>query len=384
MLRELAKREIRNFLQHPIYIVCMVLLPLFVTVFFTTLMDDGQPVNMPIGVVDLDNTSTTRKLTRMVDALQSTEVVGHYPSVDEARAAIQRNEIYGFVLFPRNLTSKMISGRQPRMSFYYTNTSLTAGALVYKEMKTMCSLASAGVGQAMMRAKGFTSEQMRAFLMPVSIDLHTIGNPWVSYNIFLCSMLLPGMMLLFIFLITVYALGTELKFGTSKEWLATAGNNIVIALIGKMLPYTVIFFSVFSAIMFYIFGILDFPAPGGYGRILLISALSVLSAQGFAVFVFGVMPSLRLAMSVCSLWAVLSFSMVGSAFPVFAMDAPLQSLAWLFPLRHYYMIYQLCIFNTYPLSDVSMHIGIMIIFTLLPLLTIKRIRKAMTTYEYQA
>jgi ABC-2 type transport system permease protein len=234
----------------------MVLLPLFVTVFFTTLMDDGQPVNMPIGVVDLDNTSTTRKLTRMVDALQSTEVVGHYPSVDEARAAIQRNEIYGFVLFPRNLTSKMISGRQPRMSFYYTNTSLTAGALVYKEMKTMCSLASAGVGQAMMRAKGFTSEQMRAFLMPVSIDLHTIGNPWVSYNIFLCSMLLPGMMLLFIFLITVYTLGTELKFGTSKEWLATAGNNIVIALIGKMLPYTVIFFSVFSAIMFYIFGIL--------------------------------------------------------------------------------------------------------------------------------
>ena len=83
-------------------------------------------------------------------------------------------------------------------------------------------------------------------------------------------------------------------------------------------------------------------------------------------------------MSICSLWSVLSFSMVGSAFPVFAMDAPLQSLAWLFPLRHYYMIYQLCIFNDYPLHDAMPHILMLLFFALLPLTVIKRIGK----YQY--
>ena len=361
----------------------MVVLPLFIAVFFTTLMEDGQPVNMPIGVVDLDNTSITRKLTRMVDAFQSTRVVSHYPSMDAARNAVQRNEIYGFVLFPHNMTSDLLSGHQPRMSFYFTNTSLTAGALVYKDMKTMCSLASAGVGQAMMQARGLTQKQVMAFLQPVAIDLHTIGNPWVNYNIYLSAAFVPGMMLLFIFLITVYAVGTEIKFGTSREWIKTAGGNIAKALAGKLLPYTLIFMTVFSAILFYLFGILHFPAPGGYGRILLLSLLAVMSTQGFALFVFGLMPSLRLAMSICSLWAVLSFSMVGSAFPVFAMDAPLQSMAWLFPLRHYYMIYQLCIFNTYPLTDVAVHISVMLLYMLLPLLLLRRIGKAMNTFEYQ-
>ena len=383
-MKELVRREIRTFLRHPIYIICMVVLPLFVTVFFSTLMDEGQPLKMPIGIVDLDNTGTTRKLTRMVDAFQNTQVVAHYPSIDEARNAIQRNEIYGFVLFPRNLTGDMLSGRQPRMSFYYTNTSLTAGALTYKDMKTMCALASAGVGQGVMQARGVASHQIAAFLQPVSIDLHMVGNPWVSYNIFLCAMLIPGMVLLFIFLITVYAVGTEIKFGTGKEWVKIAGGSIVKALVGKLLPYTLIFFTVFAAIMFYLFGILHFPAPGGFGRILLLCLLSVLSSQGFALFIFGLMPSLRMSMSICSLWAVLSFSMVGTAFPIFAMDAPLQSAAWLFPMRHFYKIYQLCVFNTYPLSDVAIHIGVMMLFTLLPLLTLRRIRKAMLMYEYQA
>ena len=133
---QLIKREIAIIAKHPIYIMCMVVLPWVITVFFTSLMNEGMPVEIPIGVVDLDNTSTTRKLTRMVDGFQSAKVVAHYPSVEEARQAIQRNKIYGFVLFPSGMTGDMISMRQPRMSIYYTNTSLSAGSLIYKEMKT--------------------------------------------------------------------------------------------------------------------------------------------------------------------------------------------------------------------------------------------------------
>lgn len=383
MLR-LIKREILIILRHPIYIICMMVLPLFITFFFTSLMNDGQPVEMPIGVVDLDNTSTTRKLTRMVDGFQSSKVVAHYPTAEEARKAIQRNEIYGFILFPRDMTSQLIAMRQPRMSIYYSNTSLTAGSLLYKEMKTMCMLASAGVGQQTMQAKGYTPEQTMAFLQPISLDTHTIGNPWISYNIYLSSMLIPASMLLFVFLMTAYSLGTEIKFGTQREWIDMADGNIFKAMLGKIIPHTCIFVIVMYVCMTYMFGVLHFPAPGGPLRLLMLGLLSVIAAQGFAIFIFGLIPSLRMAMSVCSLWGVLSYSMVGSAFPVFAMDAPLQTLAWLFPMRHYYIIYQLCIFNTYPLTDAWQHIMALIAFALLPAIVALRIKKSFLTYGYVA
>lgn len=361
----------------------MVVLPLFITVFFTSIMDEGQPENMPIGIVDLDNTSTTRKLTRMIDGFQSSHVVAHYASMDEARHAMQKNEIYGFLLFPKEMTHDLLSARQPKMSFYYSNTSLTAGSLIFKEMKTLCSLGSAAVGMATMQAKGFRAEQIQAFLQPIALDTHNVGNPWVNYNIYLSTMLVPAVLMLFIFLVTIYSLGTEIKFNTHKEWIEMADGDFGKALFCKLFIHTCIWLVVTYLILFYMFGLLHFPAPGGIVRLALLGFLTVFASQGFAVFLFGLIPSLRMALSIGALWSVLSFSMVGSAFPIFAMDKPLQTMAWLFPLRHYYIVYQLCIFNDYPIHDAIPHIIALLFFAHMPILIIPRMKKAFLEYGYQ-
>ncbi len=379
----LIRREIHILLHHPIYMICMVILPLFTMLFFTSVMSEGQPLDMPIGIVDLDNSSTTRKLTRMIDSFQSSRVVAHYASMEEARHAMQKNEIYGFLLFPEKMTQDLLSARQPKMSFYYTNTSLTAGALIFKEMKTLCTLGSAAVGKATMQAKGYTNEQIQAFLQPIALDTHNVGNPWVNYNIYLSTMLVPAILMLFIFLVTIYSLGTEIKFNTHKEWIETAGGDFGLALFCKLCVHTCIWIVVTYIITFYMFGVLHFPAPGGFWRLAMLGVLTVLAAQGFAVFLFGLIPSLRMALSIGALWSVLSFSMVGSAFPIFAMDAPLHTLAWLFPLRHYYLVYQLCIFNDYPLHDVIPNIIALLCFAFLPILIIKKMKKAFLEFGYQ-
>lgn len=377
-----AKRECGIIFTTPVYIVCMVVLPLFVMIFFTSLMNQGQPNEMPVGVVDLDNTATTRSMVRKLNAFQNSRVATYYNSVDEARLAMQENKIYGFIYFPKGTTDKLLSSRQPKISIYYSYTSLTAGALLYKDLKTIASLGSAGVGSATMSAKGFTQKQIMAFLQPIAIDMHSATNPWTNYNFYLSTMLVPGCMMLFIFLITPYSLGTELKFNRAKKLLQTAGDNTCAMIIGKLLPHTVIFLTMFYIYSFYVYGILGFPHEGDTWHILLLGLLAVTASQGFGAFMFGIMPSLRMSMSTCSLWAVLSFSLVGTAFPVFAMDAPLEGIAQLFPLRHYFRIYQTSVFNDFPLSYVWVNVTAMIAFSLLPLLVGRNIKRAMREYKY--
>ena len=115
--------------------------------------------------------------------------------------------------------------------------------------------------------------------------------------------MVPGVLMLFMLLITVYSIGTELKFGRSKEWMQMAGKNIVVALSGKLLPQFLVSSPVLGLRMV-CHGHLNFPHPGGISKMLLLALLTVSAAQGFGVFVFGLMPSLRMSMSVCSLWAV--------------------------------------------------------------------------------
>ena len=379
---QIALRECKILFVNRIYFFSMVIFPLLTMVFFTSLMGEGLPEDMPIGVVDLDNTTTSRSLIRKLDAFQSSRVVARYPSVNEARRAIQENRIYAFLYIPKGTTDKLLSSRQPKISYYYNMASVMSGSLLMKDLKTISNLGSAAVGQATMRAKGYTPEQIMTFLQPIRLDLHQIANPWTNYNAYLSTVFVPGVMMLFMFLISAYSLGMELKFGRGKEWLGYADNNIVVAILGKYIPQALVFLSIILFYEFYIYGVLHFPHQGGAGKILLLVLREVLSSIGFGIFAFGLMPSLRMSMSICSLWAVLSFSLAGSAFPVMGMDGAIQSLTWLFPLRHYYMLYQITVFNGFPLIDSWFHFVALIGFTLLPWFVVSKIKNAMLTYVY--
>ena len=126
-------------------------------------MEKGLPSNLPAGVVDLDNTATTRNIIRNLDAFQEIKIVAHYESVSQARKAIQRGEIYSFYYIPRGTTEKALANRQPKVSFYVNYSYLIAGSLLYKDQRTMSELASGAIGRATLYAKGATESQAMAF-----------------------------------------------------------------------------------------------------------------------------------------------------------------------------------------------------------------------------
>ena len=378
----IALRELGILRRNRIYGFCMIAFPTLLVLFFTTMLDEGLPQDLPIGVVDHDNSTVSRGLVRTLDAMQTSRVTYHFASVTEARAAMQEGTVYAYLYIPQGTAAKLLSGRRPKVSYYYTMTCLTAGSMASKDLKTITTLGSAAVGQAVLSAKGATPRQIKAALQPVTISAHMIGNPYGSYNYSLTTVFVPGILMLFMALLSAYALGTEMKFDTGKEWLERAHGNIVVAIIGKYLVHAVIFLLVIFLYLFYIFNILHFPHQGGVWNIVRLTLLQVLASLGFGIFAFGLMPSLRMSMSISSLWSVLSISMCGSAFPVAGMDTPLQAMSWLFPLRHYWMIYQATVLNGFPVLDVWLHLVALIAFTLLPWMVIRKVKNAMLHYVY--
>ena len=164
-----------------IYGFCMVVFPVLLVFFFTTMLDDGVALDLPVGVVDQDNSSMSRGLTRNLDAMQSSRVVYRFANVTEARNAMQEGKVYAYLLIPEGTAAKLLSGRQPKISYYYTMTCMTAGSMAMKDMKTIGSLGSAAVGQSTLAGKGASPQQIKAALQPVTVDAHMIANPQGSY-----------------------------------------------------------------------------------------------------------------------------------------------------------------------------------------------------------
>ncbi len=380
---DIALRELDIIIRkNHIYGFCMVVFPVLLVFFFTTMLDDGVPQDLPLGVVDHDNSATSRALVRNLDAMQNSRVMYHFASVTEARCAMQEGKVFAYLYIPDGTTAKLLSGRQPRISYYYTMTCMTAGSMASKDLKTIGVLGSAALKQATLSAKGASKEQIKAALQPVTIDAHMIANPQGSYNYSLTTVFVPGILMLFMALLSAYTLGMEMKFDTGKEWLARANGNIVVAILGKYVVHTLVFLLVIFSYQYYIFNVLHFPHQGGVWSIVRLTLLQVASSIGFGIFAFGLMPSLRMSMSICSLWMVLGISMCGSAFPVAGMDPPLQAMSWLFPLRHYWMLYQATVLNGFPVIDVWFHLVALVAFMLLPWFVVGKIKNAMLNYVY--
>ena len=376
------KREIKTLIHAPIYWFSMIVFPLFVIFFFSGLMNEGLPTDMPVGVVDLDNSTTSRKLLRNYDAFQQSHIVAHYPDVNQARRAMQKCEIYAFMYIPQNMERDLLASRQPKISFYYNNSVLLAGSLIYKEMRAISTLGAASVGSAKLQAKGLTQHQIKSVLQPIATDVHAIDNPMLNYNIALSTTIIPACLALFILLVTAYSVGIELKNNRAKSWMRMAENRVLIALIGKFIPQTIIFTLVVWFYQYWLFVHLNFPHNCSFWAILLIGFVLVVAALSFAIFIFSLLPTLRMSMSICSLWGVLSFSISGFTYPVTSMAPSLQILSWLFPMRHYFMIYQMNILHGYSLHYSWMYVVALLAFILLPLFMLSRLKKIFYKYVY--
>ncbi len=379
---KIARRELRRMASKPIYWFCMIAAPLFCFVFFTSLMAEGLPTDMPLGLVDNDNTTTSRSLARNLDAFEMTSIKEQYANVTEAREAVQRGDIYGFYYIPKGTTRKAQRQELPVVSFYTNYSYLVAGSLLYRDMRTMSELASGAASRTVLYAKGATERQAMAFLQPIVIDSHAINNPWLNYNVYLSNVILPGLLMLFIFMVTVFSIGTEVKYNTVHDWLIMARGSMFHALAGKLLPQTLIFFLIGIAFAIGLYGVLHFPCHCGVPTMLLVIFLGIIGAQGLGVFMFAMLPTLRLSLSFASLWGVISFSICGMSYPVMAMHPTLQGLSYLFPLRHYFLLYVNCALDGYPLMNAAPYVVGLLLFAMLPLLLLRRLKKMLLVVPY--
>lgn len=375
-------REWRRLLSRPIYLFCIFIVPLVSAVMLTSLMGEGLPTDMPVGLVDMDNTTTTRNIARNLDAFQNTRIAYKFADVTEARHAMQRGEIYAFYYFPKGTTEMLLRQEQPKVSFYTNNTYLMAGSLLYKDMRTMSELASGAATRSVLLAKGATNDQAMAFLQPVAVDAHPIGNPSLNYNVYLSNILIPGMLSLMIFFVTVFSIGQEIKESHGRAMLVHTRGVAWKALYGKLIAQAALLLPVAWALGAYLYGYLHFPCQCGWLTMLGVLSLFVFASQGMGVLMICALPNPRFGLSFASLWGVLSFSICGMSFPAMAMHPMLHGVSYLFPLRHYYLLYVNCALDGWSLSSAWQFWGALIAFALLPLLFSTRFKTIITKIQY--
>ena len=240
-LFRVIRRETRRIADSWVLIFTTTIAPVIAFLLIVWLFSDGVVRDLPVAVVDLDNTAFSSRVTRLIDASPVCNVVCRLNSNSEAKQMMDAGKIDAMVVLPADLEREIMNNSTPAVAVYINNTNVVKGGALKSGLYTTLSTISAGVKVQIGMKKGQTPSQAIERARPVKVNIHLLFNPFGNYAYFLVLGLLPLLAVVFIFLGSVYALGIEFKEVTSGELISLAGNNVAVVLVGKMLPYTFLF-----------------------------------------------------------------------------------------------------------------------------------------------
>ena len=286
---------------------------------------------LPVAVVDQDQSALSRQMVRLLDATASLHVAEVFADPADAEYLVRKGSIYGFLVIPRGLESDVLRGERAKVLGFYNAAFLSAGSVANREFRTVMATLSYGIKQQRFARHGVTA----APLEPVRVQSTALFNPQLNYAYFLLVAVLPALLQLFIALVAVEAVGTELRWGTAAEWIAQAENRPVIAVLGKVLPYTLLSLVTAVVMITILFRLVDVPLRGSLLPIAMASLLLVLSYEGIGFLLVALTANLRMATSLAAFYTGPALAYMGISFPQMGMPAFGQFWGNLLPVTHY-------------------------------------------------
>lgn len=338
-LMAIMRRTLVQIVRRPLLWVAMIGLPVFIFLFITSMMGEGLPTRIPAAVVDHDGTSLSREVTQSLSSMQLVDLKMTAGSFTEARQAMQKGEIYGYFEIPENFQADLLAGRGPEITFYTNMVYYVPGSLLFKTFKTTAVYTKAGTVMQVAEAVGQDPVQVKPLLQPVNIVSRPIGNPQLNYGIYLANSFVPCVLQLMIMLVTCFTLGEEIKRHTSLRLMSMARGSVVRAVAGKLVPQTLIWWIISMFMISLLYKYCGYTMSGKWMWMILSELLFVMASQGFALFIFGVIPNLRMSLSICALTGILSFSIAAFSFPEQSMYPAISIFSWMMPIRYNFLIY---------------------------------------------
>lgn len=338
-LLTIIKREVKWMRKRWIYWFMTIVGPLLGFALVIGIFHKGVVRELPISIVNFDNSKTSRQVARMIDATPIANIKTSYSDLAEAQNDLDKGETEAIIVFPIDFEKKLFKSENPELVIYINNANIIKGGLLRSGILKAVSTFSSGVKFQISLKKGANTNQAYTEVLPINLDAHILFNPYTNYFYFLATALMSVIIIIFTLLSSIYSIGYELKYSTAKGALSKANNSIIVLVTGKLFPYTLLFFMQTTIANFLIFGIMDMPMSGSYFLLLVSQLLLILAYQFMAVFLVGIFGNMRLAISIGSAYSMMALTFSGLTFPKAGMPVLAKVLSQFFPLTHWIKIF---------------------------------------------
>lgn len=359
----IVKRECHILTSRPLYLFTALILPLFVLFFMKTIFGNGMIDNIPVGIVDEDNSDMSRQIVRLCSASPEIKITQKFSNLAEARDALLSKKIYGYLIIPHDFQKDFEANRETNLVLCYHYAFLSVGSEVMQGFLNALRIIAVMPLQQTTEFLGISDDTLESIASPINIVAHPLYNPSLNYTSYLSYPYYWVLFQILILLNIAYSFGNDFKTKGIKDCLIIGNGKFLNIISGKMFPYIIIFSTV--AIFANMIEMNEIVPTHTMISLIIISILFVMATCSVSLFIFSIYSNLPIIISFISMFGSLGATFAGVTFPVNAMYSVAEKISFLFPIRHFVVITDYLRYESHAFSYYWKQVLILISFNIL-------------------
>ncbi len=336
ILFELLKREIRIILKDKDILMVILIAPLFYSLFYGSIYLNKSENSIPFAVVDYDNSISSQKLIRMLDATSMIEIKEIISDPRRAQIELEAGNISGYLLLPKNFESSIKSKTGVVLNSYLNTTRFLVSNDLNKAVNETVAEFNKMLTLKYYYTKGINQEAAQTYLEPVATDIRSMFNTTDSYGDFLIPAILILILQQTLFFGLAESIAKENEFNTLRDYFSLAKNKINLIIHGKSIFYLVISSSYALFFFTIVYSVFNVPFNGSAFVFASITLLLLLTVIYYSLFVASFFKRKILALQFLTLTSYPIFLISGYSWRLDSMPLLVKWIAYIIPSTPFY------------------------------------------------
>jgi len=326
---EVIKEEIKLIFTNKYYLFLVCLWPFLDFIFLGGIYFYGNVKQMPIAVIDKDNSKISRTITRYFNTSYAFDVKYKLDNVSDIEPLFIKNKIFMAVYIPKD-TQKNIKKLSPaQIECYLDGSNFLTSNLGEIEGLNIIGTINAGLKNTMIKKRGIQSKLANSMMLPIKNDSSKIFNPTYNYGYYLTPGLWIAVLGQILLIFGALTIGKDIE---KKDFIT---NNIFLFICGKLFVYCLISALYFEIMFRLFFTLFQIPFYGEVVTAEILSIFFILPTILLGMLMAAVTGNRLDALKGCLLIGAPAFLLSGYTWPLSQMPNLIKIIAGFIPLTNF-------------------------------------------------
>jgi ABC-2 type transport system permease protein len=348
---KLLTREFKLFGSNSVALLIFIGAPILYSLLIGFVYREAAVKELPIIVVDLDNTPLSNKVIDALDDNQYLKVSDVRYNTGNLRDALVQNGYHAIVTIPERFEADIQQKRISEIDADINGANMLTANYASTGIQTVLATINAGLEIETLKKKGIPSAIANQQYESFKINITRFFNPSSNYLMFLWPGMLGTIMQQVFLLVLALSFAKEFEDKTFSGLLKYS-KNAWFLILTKSLPYWLLGIALWLPLIRGSFALFHVEMIQSLGAFYLVSALFILSLTFMGIAASIIFKTQLKATEVLMIVAVPSFIISGQTWPLAQMPHAIQALAQIIPLTHFLEAFRSLLLYKGTLSDI--------------------------------